>query len=243
MTVSIDRGFDGSAATIGTSNIGLLTEFRHNNQPATARTSGAGSAGHTYAAGRNNQGVTVGFLGSKACDAGSVIALAATLNDGTSYTFPNLAVTQLRISGRKDGAIEGSLTGKVSGITGSGNPTFSVHGVEFNGTTASFSSTPIPTVDIVSVSYEATCAEVDSAGAGATDVLTSPGIPDRTVTIEVMGGATLSKGAIGALAIGWNDGGTLGSGTYWQITGIRDGGGLDDAITTEYTFKAHAATA
>ena len=242
MTTPIDRGFDGSSATIGTSHVGLLTEFRHNNQPATARTSGAGSAGHTYAAGRNNQGVTVGFLGSKSCDAGGVLDFAATLNDGTSYSFPNLAVTQLRISGRKDGSIEGSLTGKVSGMTASGNPVFSLTGVEFNGTTASFATVAIPTVDIVSVSYEATCAEVDSSGAGATDVLTSPGIPDRTVTIEVMGGATLSKGAIGALAIGWNDGGTLGSGTYYQITGIRDGGSLDDAVTTEYTFKPHAAT-
>ena len=227
----VDRGFDGSTVSIGSSNVGPLTAFHHSDQPATARTSGANALAHTYTVGRHNQSVTVGFLGSKCPDAGTIMAILAALNDGTSFSGTG-AITQVRISGRKDGAIEGSLTSRPTPIT-PGATSFSSGDVSFNGTMFDFNGAA---TGIVSLSYDATCAEVDDSGANDSDVLISPGIPDRTVTLEVMGGSTMT---IGAISIAWNDGGSLGSGNSYQLMSVQDGGGIDDAITTTYTWKPH----
>ena len=35
----------------------------------------------------------------------------------------------------------------------------------------------------------------------------------------------------------WNDGGTIGSGDYWEVMTAKDGGQEDGEITCEYTFK------
>ncbi len=245
-TAVIDRSFNtNSSVTIGTCSVGLLTEFHHANSRASTKTSGVGVAAKTFRGGRNNNTLTVGFLGSKCPLPGSVMALAATLTDGGSYSYPAVGLSSIRVSGRKDGTIEGSLTGRPA-PTGLATTiaASSLGDVSFNGTSLSF--TPNSGLAVVfsaapnsinSLTYEGTCAEAEDTGAGDSDVLVTPGIPDETITLEAVGSATLTEGSVGPIAVAWNDGGTIGSGDFWEVITAKDGGQEDGEITCEYTFK------
>jgi hypothetical protein len=243
-----DYGFDGSDVTIGDSSVGNLTEFHYANTPATIRTSGgeSGVTYHTFKKGLNNPSITVGFLGSAAPSIGSAVAFNATLNDGTSASLDAVVITQVRISGRRDGAIESRFTGRATplDVASSDNEDANAD-VSFNGTTASFNGTDFGAAPngLVSCTYEATCAEVVDSGAGDDSVMISPGLPDQTVTIEAMGGDVLDVGDVGSLEIDWNDGGnSCTESDNWVCMSSKAGGGVDDAITTEYTFKPAKAS-
>ena len=241
MPAVVDHGFNGSAVTVGTSNIGPLTSFRHTDNAATARTSGADSAtdGHTFVAGRHNESIAMGFLGSRAPSPGTAVAISAVLTDGTSFSGTG-CITQVRVSGRKDGAIEGNLTARPTPLTGSVVSAVSATNLGFNGSTLTFNSVVYSagasTIGLNSLTYEGNCAEAEDSGAGDTSVLVSPGKPDETITMEVMGGATITVGARALLVLSWTDGGSMPS-SYWQCMTLDDGGEVDGNITTTYTFK------
>jgi hypothetical protein len=246
MTAPLNYAFDtNSAVAIGTASVGMLTEFHHANQRASTKTSGVGVTAKTFRGGRNNQTLTVGFLGSKCPAPGTVLALAAALTDGGSYSYPAVGLTQVRVSGRKDGTIEGSLTGRpapASLVTTVSEA--EITDVSFNGSTCSFTPSGGSEVtfggaprSLNSMTYEGTCAESENTGAGDTDVVVTPGIPDETVTLEVEGSKTLTEGSVGPLVCDWNDGGTLGTWDFAELISAKDGGNEDGDITTEYTFK------
>jgi hypothetical protein len=242
----VDCGFDNSAATIGGLTVSPLTSFSYSNRPAFPRVTGADQSpqtgGHLYAAGRHNRSLNIGFLGSTVPDAATPCAIAVTLNGVAQTTYPKTILTSVRVSGRKDGAIEGTVTARVTPIAAStGLSGFTGTDVSFNGSTVAFGSTT-SIAGVNSLTYEATCAEPEDSGSDATDVEVSAGIPERTVTLEVMGSPSLTEGTIGALTVGWNDGGSLGTMTLAQVFVNRTGGDVDGAVTTEYIFKPEATT-
>ena len=244
-TAPIDRSFNnGSSVSIGTCSVGMLTEFHAANNRASTKTSGVGVAAKTFRGGRNNVTLTVGFLGSKCPLPGSVMALAAALTDGGSYSYPAVGLTQVRISGRKDATIEGSITGRPAPTALATTVSASALGdVSFNGSQATFTGQSSSATfgaapnSLNSLTYEGTCAEAEDTGAGNPSVIVTPGIPDETVTIEAVGSVTLAQGDVGPLTVAWNDGGTIGSGDYWEVMTAKDGGQEDGEITCEYTFK------
>ena len=115
--------------------------------------------------------------------------------------------------------------------------------VSFNGSQATFTGQSSSATfgaapnSLNSLTYEGTCAEAEDTGAGDPSVIVTPGIPDETVTIEAVGSVTLAQGDVGPLTVAWNDGGTIGSGDYWEVMTAKDGGQEDGEITCEYTFK------
>jgi len=111
----------------------------------------------------------------------------------------------------------------------------------FNGSTISFAAgdqTPL-----LSISYDATCAEVDVTGAADTNHTYEPGIISESVTWEVVGESSLSVGDKGATAVVWNSvgAGDWGSFTNAVITSISKSGSLGGATTTSITAKPTAA--
>ena len=237
-----DHSFNGSYATLGSVRVNPLTEFRHTNQPATVKQTGSTDSFHSYSVGRNNQTITLGFLGSRSPDAGTIADLAVTLSSSQeTLSISPVVITNLNISGRKDAEIRSSITlrpsptASVATITGASRAN-----VGFNGTVCvamgtTFGAGPN---SIISLTYSAQCAEIDVSGADDSDVLISAGLPDRTVTVEAMGGpvGAVAKGSTGSITCAWGDGGTLG--TFSGIcTSVEPGGSLDDAVTTSYSFK------
>ena len=243
-TAPIDRSFNnGSSVSIGTCSVGMLTEFHAANNRASTKTSGVGVSQKTFRGGRHNVTLTVGFLGSKCPLPGSVMALAAALTDGGSYSYPAVGLTQVRISGRKDATIEGSITGRPAPPRWpprSRPPPWATSVSTAARRPSPARAAPPPSArpnSLNSLTYEGTCAEAEDTGAGDPSVIVTPGIPDETVTIEAVGSVTLAQGDVGPLTVAWNDGGTIGSGDYWEVMTAKDGGQEDGEITCEYTFK------
>ncbi len=104
----------------------------------------------------------------------------------------------------------------------------------FNGTTIEFASSGV--TPLVSIDYQETAAAIDVTG--NTDALHSyvAGIPDITVTCEVVGVSALVIGAAGALDINWNDGETEDVSDVILVDKGR-GGSLDDKLSTNLTFR------
>ena len=162
-----------------------------------------GVAAKTFRGGRHNVTLTVGFLGSKCPLPGSVMALATALTDGGSYSYPAVGLTQVRISGRKDATIEGSITGRPAPARWpprSRPPPWatSVSTAARRPSPARAAPPPSAPPPIRSIrSPTKAPAEAEDTGAGNPSVIVTPGIPDETVTIEAVGSVTLAQGDVG----------------------------------------------
>lgn len=234
-----NRGFDGSSVSLFGATLSPLTGAHAEDRPASVRTSGADADTHTAVPGRNNVSLTIDVLSSRLAVPGSIGAIVATYKDGTAYNYAVAAITRTRVSGRRDGDITGSITIRPSGADATNTTIANATGdCSFDGSTFSFNASPL--TGIVSATYDASAAEVDDTGAEANAVLVTPGIPDETLTVQVLGGATLVKGAAGNTAVAWHDGGTLGTFASAVVMEVRDGGNVDGDITTEYVFKRKA---
>jgi len=241
-----DKSFNGTTITFGGAAVNPLTDYRHTNQPATVRQTGSTDTSHSYGVGRNNQTVTIGFLGSRCPDAAVICNVVVTLNNAQESVSFGAAVTNVNVSGRKDGEIRSSMTVRPAYTTGTTLAAGNRVNIGFDGSSlVAFGSTfgsSLKDAALVSMNYSASAAEIDDAGADDSDVLISPGLPDRTLTWEVMGGPTIAKGTTGSISAAWNDTGTLGTFTRAVIVGIEAGGTLDDAVTTQYTAKEYVTT-
>ena len=110
--------WNGSTASVGGAAVTPLTELHAPNDPPDFDTTGSTDTTHLHGTGKHKCQATVAFLGSQFPAAGVVSALAFTIgNTGASYQntgmpgAPALAfATQVSISGRKDGRIEGNAT-------------------------------------------------------------------------------------------------------------------------------------
>ena len=188
--------WNGSVAHAG-ANITPLTELHAPNDPPEFDTTGSADTTHLHGTGKHKCQATMGFLGSQFPSAGTVVALTFTIgNTGASYAntgmpgVPALAFpTQVSISGRKDGRIEGNAT-LVPADTSISATTFTVTAGDlgFNGHAFSFAGTAF--TGIVGCQYSGTCQAIDSTGAEASAPVATvnvPGIIDESITITTLG--------------------------------------------------------
>jgi hypothetical protein len=110
--------------------------------------------------------------------------------------------------------------------------------VAFNDTTVTFGQgNAFAGCKIVSVKVTKTWPTADVGGNADTTKYSGAGVPRLTTEVEIVGTAAIAKGAAGALAVGWADGGDFGSMTHAIRTKRGRGGGLGGATTTRYTFR------
>jgi hypothetical protein len=119
-------------------------------------------------------------------------------------------------------------------------------GAQLNGTTVTFSAVSVGT--IVGFSYVEEAARIPVGGVADDPGIYEVGIPEKTTTVRIKGGTSLSKGDEGALVVvltgatitpaagvtAHNDWGSM---TNAVITRIRKSGSTDNATETEITFK------
>ncbi len=108
---------------------------------------------------------------------------------------------------------------------------------KFNGTTVSFAASGL--IPLLSLSYDATSAEVDVTGAGDSLHTFEPGIPNETLVVELVGTSTKTVGDLGATVVTWGGvaGNTWGSWSSAVITKIEKTGRIDDKETYSITIK------
>ena len=242
--------WNGSSAVVGGAVVQPLTELHAPNDPPGFDTTGSANTTKTNGTGKHKLQATGGFLGSQFPGPGVVVSLAFSIGTaGNTYTnatapgAPGLAFpTQVSVSGRKDGRIEGNFTlvpadTSLTPVSQSWTP----GDVGFNGHVASFAGANI--TGIVGANYSGTCQPLDSTGAEAgTPVATVhvPGIPEETMTITTLGPPQCVAKATGALSNTWTDGGTFGTtpgGCTAECVSTHPGGQVDGQATTEHTFK------
>lgn len=248
-----NNGWNGSTCTIGGAGIVPLTDLHAPDDPADFDTTGSLDTTHLHGTGKHKDQVTGSFLGSKFPVAGKIFSLAFSIgapSGSAGAPYVNTAMpddptlgfaTQMSVSGRKDGRIEGSFTivRADPSLTGT-SVTWAIGDLGFNGSTFSFAGTPF--TGIVSANYSSSAAAIDTIGAENSDPGTwhVPGIPDETITITCLGAPQCAAKATGATAMSWNDGGSVGtsSGSYTaECVSTHPGGSLDGQATTEHVFK------
>ena len=113
----------------------------------------------------------------------------------------------------------------------------------FNGATITLASVTIGPLRSISVTNSA--AKADVTYSTSTAKAYDPGIPDMTVTCEIVGGAAVAVGDTGDLDIAWNDigGSTLGSIASAACVSVATNGSMDGEITTTVEFCTAAPTA
>ena len=107
----------------------------------------------------------------------------------------------------------------------------------FNGATIKWNTTDDQT-PLLSISYDKTAAEIDVTGAADSNHTYITGIPDETITCEVVGQpTTVDVGTTAALVtITWGDE-TTETFTTGECTSISKSGSIDDKHTSTITFK------
>jgi len=109
----------------------------------------------------------------------------------------------------------------------------------FNGTTATvLGSAQTP---LVSITYDDSAAEIDVTGAGDLMHSYEAGLPNPTVTFQVVGGADIDVGDAGAVSIAWFDGVVTDAISAGVCTAVSRSGSLDDKIVTDVTVRPHSA--
>ncbi len=112
----------------------------------------------------------------------------------------------------------------------------------FNGASITFASASIGPLRSISFSEAGAKADVTDSDDAAKAY--AVGIPDATVTVEVVGGVTASVGDLGTLTVAWVDIGSSTSGTITDATivSIATQGSMDGEITSTVEFCTAAPT-
>jgi len=113
----------------------------------------------------------------------------------------------------------------------------------FNASTLTFASVavgPIRSINVSESGAKADCTDSSDSAKGY-----AVGIPDATVTVEVVGGVTVAVQDKGTLSVGWADIGTstLGTITNAQVVSVSTQGSMDGEITSTVEFCTAAAVA
>ena len=245
-----NSGWNGSTLTFGGGGVTPLVDLHQPNDPAEFDTTGSIDTTHTHGTGLNKNSFTASLLGSKCPVAGTCMAITSAIGPSgnqTTKTYDQAIITQMSVSGRKNSRIEGSLTAMPgdTSLTATTQTWTPGDDLGFNGSTFSFSGTAF--TGLVGANYTSSISPVESVGgeggvggAPPSDELYTPSIPEETLIITCLGGPQCQAKAIGATAMGWNDGGTLGStvgGYTAECMTTHPGGSLDGQVTTEHTFK------
>ncbi len=236
---------NGSTMTFGVGVVPLV-DLHQPNDPATFDTTGMADGTHTSGAGLPKNSFTASFLGSKCPKAGAIANVAVNIKGGgagdIAKSYGKALITQMSVSGRKDGRIEGNFTAVAGAdaLTAGSYSAGAVGDLGFNGTSVTFGSALI---GLQSVNYTSSAAPIDCTGAGDTDTLSAPGIKEESVTVTCLGGLQgLDVKHTAALAIAWNDGGSNGSFDLAILVSTHPGAAIDGQTTTEFTFKPFRAT-
>jgi hypothetical protein len=114
----------------------------------------------------------------------------------------------------------------------------------FNGATLTFATVAVGGLRSISVSDTAPKADC-TAAEETTGRHFKTGIPELTITCEVIGGVTVAPGDTGALAIAWLDIGssTLGTINPAEVVSVSTNGSMDGEITSTVEFCKSAETA
>ncbi len=94
---------------------------------------------------------------------------------------------------------------------------------------------------LVSLNYDESAAEIQVSGAGDLIHSYEAGLPDITVTYQVVGAADVDTGDTGAVSIVWFDGVVTDVISAGVVTAVARGGSLDDKIVTDITVRPHSA--
>ncbi|HUT92366.1 MAG TPA: hypothetical protein VMY37_22920 [Thermoguttaceae bacterium] len=113
----------------------------------------------------------------------------------------------------------------------------------FNGATVTFASAAIG--KLRSINYSETAAKADVTSSVSTTKAYAAGIPDVTLSVEVVGSTTLGSGDKGALAVAWGDigAGTDGTIAAAQVVTVTTQGAMDGEVTSTIEFCTAAPTA
>jgi len=239
----MDNGWNGSTFSFG-GGVTPLIDLHQPDDPAEFKTTGSTDTTNTNGAGQPKNSFTASFLGSKCPVAGTCCAITSNIgkvSNRATKTYPQALITQMSISGRKDGRIEGSLTA-VPGdpsLTAITNTWTVASDLGFNGSTFSFGS---ELTGLISANYTSSAAAIESTGADDSDTLNTPGIPDESITITCLGPPQATAKSIGATVMSWKDGGSLGTFANAKLMSTHPGGALDGQQTTEYVFKPILST-
>ena len=240
----LDYGWNGSTVTFNSVAVAPLTDLHQPNDPADFDTTGSTDTTHLHGTGLPKNSFSASCLGSNIPVAGKIVNIAASIAGGGATTpvtksYAEALITQMSVSGRKDGRIESSFTA-MPGVSSLSAITYanSIADLGFNGSSFSFGGTAF--TGLISANYTSSATPVECSGANDTDNLFRPGIVDETLTIVALGGPQCLAKATGAAAMSWNDGGSVGTtvGSYTtECVSTHPGGTLDGQTTTEYVFK------
>jgi len=243
-----DAIFDGSSAVwtpLGgaATTIEPLTEFDYADNIAEIDSSGSTDTFHTHEALRSDEVITLGGLGApgNGCSAGAIGALAVSLFDGGTNTFARCLLSEVSAEGRVDDAIKTSFKAIPAGpnavathVAHTG-PTGA--DVAFMGTTVTFGGAGLAGLKLVSVRVTCMVAAADVGGSDDSTKLSAPAKPQWTIEVEVVGSATVARGAEGGLAVNWANGANFGSLANAVCTKRGRGSSMGNTITTKYTFR------
>ena len=108
----------------------------------------------------------------------------------------------------------------------------------FNGSTVSFPSTA-SSIGLRGVSFSESAAEVNVGGSQDATQTHTAGIKKQDVTVDLVGGSTITAGSTGTMTVTWKDGGSTALGRVYVISkDIK--GQMDGEITT--SLKVTKAT-
>ena len=112
----------------------------------------------------------------------------------------------------------------------------------FNGATCTFASVSVGS--ILSMNYAETAAKADTTGSGDSVKTFGAGIPEVSLSVEIVGGTDLAIGDTGALAVTWGDIGssTDGSIAAAEVGGVSTTGAMDGTTTSTIEFHTAAPT-
>jgi len=241
-----NNGWNGSTLSLG-GGVTPLTELHQPDDPVEYETTGSTDGTHTKGTGLHKNSFTASLLGSKCPIAGTCLAITAAIGasgNQTTKTYSQAIITQMSITGRKDGPIESSITAMPGDTSLSATTNTWTPGADlgFNGSTCSWAGTALS--NILSATYSSSVTPIESVGANTAtaDNLYVPGIPEESLVITVIGNPALAAKAVGATVMAWKDGGSLGSWSNAKLVSVHPGGTLDGQVTTELTFKPSLST-
>ena len=96
-------------------------------------------------------------------------------------------------------------------------------------------------VPLISLTWDESAAEVDVTGSGELWHSFEAGLPNITVTLQLVGSIDIDTGDTGAVSLAWFDGGVTDVISDAVCTAVSRAGSLDGAITTDVTVKPSGA--
>ena len=112
----------------------------------------------------------------------------------------------------------------------------------FNGSVVTFPSTTATVTSLRGISFDESAPGVTITSSTASQGVGVAGSPMSTVTIDLVGGTTISAGDTGDLDITWFDSGTGGSLSAVVVIDRSISGSMDGEITSSVKFANSVST-